>query len=174
MADRTGSLVQSSTTGPSGRTIIAFVASYVFSYLLLGLFLVLEQVYAAKVFIDPLSGDISRTFDGPYLIVLTVMFFVPVVFGGIVIGWITGRRSLIPVFLLACLYVATALLPASNHHPIDGSGLSSLAGSTSGSLRLWLIFGYLVGFSFVSAMPTVYLAGRIRNRISPVSQRRVV
>lgn len=174
MADRTGSLYQSSTSGPSGRTIVGLVASYLASYLLLGLFLVLERVYAAKVFIDPISGSISRTFDGPYLIFLTVMFFVPVVFGGMVIGWITGRRSLRSVFLLACLYVATALLPASNHHPIDGSGLSSLAGGTSGSLRLWLIFGYLVGFSFVSAMPMAYLASRTRNRVSPISQRRVV
>ena len=46
MADQTRSLVRSSTSGPSGRTIIAFNAEYLCSYLLLGLFLVLEELYS--------------------------------------------------------------------------------------------------------------------------------
>lgn len=170
MADRTGPLFQSSTAGPSGRTIVGLVASYVFSLVLLGLFLVLEQMYSGA----PGMVYSNRPDDGLYVIVVTLMLFVPVAAGGLMLGWITTRRSVASAILLAVLYVVTGVMgtlwefPSSDlvgwdipHEDIITSVLSYYA-------------GYLILLSTACAVPAAYLASRIRNRISPISQRRVV
>ena len=120
MADQTRSLVRSSTSGPSGRTIVSFVASYLCSYVLLGLFLVLEQVHsrhAFGVYVDPLFGnpayiDVTRPYDGLYVMAVSLMLFAPVAFGGFLLGWISGRRSVELAILLAFLYVFPGLMLA--------------------------------------------------------------
>ncbi len=180
MADRAGSLYQSSSAGPSGRTIVGFVASYMFSYLLLGFFLVLERVYAGRaygVYVEPLFGnpgymDVNRPFDGPYIIVVTLMLFVPVAVGGLMVGWITGRRSLALAFLLAVLYVFTGLMVT-----VWGLPFSNLVGwdiPSDEPIRPVMTYylGYLALVSIACAVPAAYLASRIRNRVSPISKQR--
>lgn len=180
MADRTGSLFQSSTTGPSGRTIVAFVASYVFSYLLLGLFLVLEQVYAGRVYqvytppIHDIPGvfSIDRPHDGPYVIVVTLMMFLPVALSGFLLGWIRGRRSVGLVILLASLYVFPGLMLALWDFPSRVLIGWDVPSDESITPVLTYYIGYLTLISSGISIPAAYLASRIRNRIFPISQPR--
>lgn len=180
MADQAGSLYQSSTSGPSGRTIIGFVASYLFSYLVLGFFLVLEHVYSGRayqVYVEPLSGDpgyfdVNRPDAGPYIIVVTLMLFLPVVLSGFLLGWITGRRSVALAILLAVLYAFTGLMVT-----VWGLPFRNLVGwdiPSDEPVRPVMTYyiGYLALLSLACTLPAAYLASRIRNRVSPVSKQR--
>ncbi len=187
MADRTGSLFQSSTTGPSGRTIVAFVASYVLSYLLLGLFLVLEQVYSGRVYqvytppiydipgnVIPGVFSIDRPHDGPYIIVVTLMMFLPVLLSGFLLGWITGRRSVRLVIFLVVLYVFPGLMLALWDFPSSAMVGWDVPSDESITPVLTYYMAYLTLICSVVSIPAAYLASRIRNRISPISQQRAV
>lgn len=176
MADRTGSPYQSSTSGPSGRTIVGFVASYLFSLFLLGLFLVLEQVYAGRAY-QAYTGApgimyIDRPHDGLYVIIVTLILFVPVAFGGLMLGWITGRRSVAPAILLAVLYVVTGLMATLWEFPSSVLVGWDVPHEDRVTSVLSYYAGYLTVLSLACTVPAAYLASRIRNRAFPISKQR--
>jgi hypothetical protein len=177
MADWTGSLYQPSTAGPSGRTIVGLVASYLASYLLLGFFLVLEQIYAGRAYQAttgaPGMDYIDRPHDGLYVIIVTLMMFVPVVVGGLMLGWITGRRSVAPAILLAVLYVITGLVGALWEFPSSVLVGWDVPHEDTITPVLSYYAGYLILLSTACTVSAAYLASRIRNRVSPVSPRHI-
>lgn len=171
MADRTGPLVQPGISGPSGRTIVGFIGSYMFSYLLLGLFLVLEQMYAAHAY-QAFTGApgimyIDRPRDGLYVIILTLMLFIPVALGGLMLGWITGRRSFLLASLLTVLYIGTGLIMTIWELPFTALAGWDIPSDEPYRLELGYYAIYLTALSLACTVPAAYIGSRIRNMVSP-------
>jgi len=162
---------QRSHNGPRNRAIVGIVASYLLSYLMLGLFQLLEYLYADQALVDPVSGAIFRPYEGPYITVVTLSLYVPLVFAGMVLGWIVGDRPLVPALVVAVLYVLTGLMGITMSDPgmiLLGWDVpperSSPLERTAFPLKETVYGGYLIALSVASILPATYLASRIRNR----------
>ena len=89
---------------------------------------------------------IDRPREGLYVIIVTLMLFVPVAFRGFLFGWISDRRSVALAILLAFLFVLPGLMLALWDFPsssLDGWDVPSDESATS---LLTLYLAYLTIF----------------------------
>jgi hypothetical protein len=97
---------------------------------------------------------------------VSLMLFAPVAFGGFLLGWISGRRSVELAILLAFLYVFPGLMLALWDFPSSSLVGWDVPSDESARSLLTLYLAYLTMLSSVGTVPAAYLASRIRNRIS--------